>query len=260
MQGLWQEIYSQKAKALLIPMVNIIELALDMAKAVEELLQKVKRYFYHVMLLGYRCPQCNGSLTMVAEGLCGCDRCDYKCDPTVTLQRCPSCGGLPTLRVRRYQCKDCGQEIISRFYFDKVVFGNAYFCEKMIESRQRKQEQYERVKQMLTESRSDPLTLEAGDLNSVPGLVEALNSLTSNLEESIQKELKEQFDLNRYQAHVKGCVSSELMNLREIPSLIENQRLDLIWRFIAIIFLTHAGGIEVQQEKEEILVARIETN
>ncbi len=63
-----------------------------------------------------------------------------------------------------------------------------------------------------------------------------------------------------HQAHVKGCVNSEPMNLREIPPLIENQRLDLIWRFIAIIFLTHTGGIEVQQKEEEILVARIETN
>ena len=34
--------------------MNIITLAFDMAKAVEMLMQKVKRYFYHVMLLGYR--------------------------------------------------------------------------------------------------------------------------------------------------------------------------------------------------------------
>ena len=187
-------------------MVNIIKLALDMAKAVEILIHKVKRYFYHVMLLGYRCPQCNGSLTMVAEGLCRCDRCDYKCDPTVTLQRCPSCGGLPVLRVKRYQCKDCGQEIISRFYFDKAVFDNAYFCEKMSESRQRKKEQYERVKQMLAESRSLPANVGPIDFSAAPGLVEAFDAMTAGPEPVIWlPEASQACEMERESAECAAC-------------------------------------------------------
>ena len=241
-------------------MVNIIELAQSMSQAVEIFIQKVKRYFYHVMLLGYRCPQCKGHLDMVTEGKCKCDSCNYEFDPTVTLQRCSSCGGIPVLRVKKYQCKECGKEITSRFYFYKVIFDNAYFSQKMIESRQRKKEQQERVRKMLAESRSDSLMLEAGDLNSMPGLVAALDSLTKDLDESVQAELKSQFDLKRYQDHVKEYISSEPVDLREIPPLIENLRLDLIWRFIAVTFLAHYGRIHIQQEKEEILVDKIEAD
>ena len=68
----------------------------------------------------------------------------------------------------------------------------------------------------------------AADLDSVPGLVDVLNSLTEGLDESVKLELKSQFDLNRYQDHVSKCLTSEPMDLREIPPLIENQKIDLI--------------------------------
>jgi hypothetical protein len=74
--------------------MNIITLALDMAKAVETFMQKAKRFFYSVMLLGHRCPKCNGSLVMVSEGKCRCASCGKVLDPTVTFQRCSACGGV----------------------------------------------------------------------------------------------------------------------------------------------------------------------
>ena len=257
MQRLWQEVHTKKPETQ--RSMNIIALAFDMAKAVEVLIEKAKRYFYSVMLIGYRCPECNGRLEMIGEGQCRCNSCNHDFDPTIEFQRCSSCGGLIKLIVRRYQCRTCEANINSRFLFDGLVFDRDYFRTKMLESRQRKSTLRESVRQMLAEGRSDPLALEAGDLNSVPGLVEALNSLTSGLEESILVEWKEKFDMNRYQDHVREYIGTEPVNLREIPPLIENLRLDLIWRFIAIIFLAQTGGIEVQQEKEEILVAKVET-
>jgi len=114
LQGLWKEIHTEAPEAKLIssckPM-NIITIAFDMAKAVEVFVQKAKRFFYSVMLLGHRCPKCNGSLIMVPEGKCRCSSCGNEFDPTVTFQRCSACGSTPILRVRRYQCSKCGGEL-----------------------------------------------------------------------------------------------------------------------------------------------------
>ena len=67
------------------------------------------------------------------------------------------------------------------FLFDGLVFNAEYFRRKMIESRQRKKEQKQRVQQMLSECRSEPLTLDVPDMKSIPGLIEALNGLTAGL-------------------------------------------------------------------------------
>jgi len=85
-------------------------------------------------------------------------------DPTISFQRCSACGGVPVLRVRRYNCRDCGIVIQSIFLFDGLIFDGEYFRQKMIESRQRRKEQRERVREMLAESRSGDLSLEYADL------------------------------------------------------------------------------------------------
>ena len=216
--------------------MDIIALAFDMAAAVEKFLVKAKRFYYLVMLFSYRCPKCRGSLMMVTEGTCRCKKCRYEFDPTIEFQRCLNCGGVPILRVRRYQCKKCGGDITSKFLFDGIVFDTEYFRQKMAESRRRKQEQKQRVQQMLAECRSEPLALKAPDLNSVPGLVDALNGLTAGLDASVLPELKDKFDLGHYQEHIRSYLETDPMDLRQIPPLAENLRLDLIWKFIAAIF------------------------
>ena len=226
-----------------------------MAAAVEKFLIKAKRFYYLVMLFGYRCPKCKGPLSMVAEGKCCCRRCKYEFDPTIEFQRCLNCGEIPILRVRRYQCGKCGGDITSKFLFDGIVFDTEYFRQKMVESRQRKQKQKQRVQQMLAECRSEPLALKAPDLNSVPGLVDALNGLTTGLDASAALELKDKFDLSRYQEHIRLHLETEPIDLRQIPPLAEDHRLDLIWKFIAAIFLDHAGLIEIYQQDDTIWVS-----
>jgi len=236
--------------------MDIITLAFDMAAAVEKFLIKAKRFYYLVMLFGYRCPKCKGSLMMVAEGKCRCRSCKYEFDPTIEFQRCLACGGIPILRVRRYQCKKCGGDITSKFLFDGIVFDAEYYRRKMAESRQRKKEQRQRVQQMLAECRSEPLALKAPDLNSVPGLIEALNGLTAGLDASAAPELKDKFDLGRYQEHIRSHLETEPIDLRQIPPLAEDQRLDLIWKFIAAIFLDHAGLVDIYQQDDTIWVMK----
>jgi hypothetical protein len=240
--------------------MNIVAVSFDMAKAVEVFIQKAKRFFYSVMLLGHRCPQCGGRLLMVAESRCQCTRCSGECDPTVLFERCLDCGGIPVLRVRRYQCGSCGRDIKSKFLFDGLVFNAEYFREKMAESRQRKQEQRERVRQMLAESRSADLPLEHADLSGVPGLLEALNALTAGFEESVAIESRDEFDLKRYESHIQVHIRDLPVSLTEIPALCENPRKDLVWRFIAVIFLAHAAIVDVWQDGQDIMVIKHEAN
>jgi hypothetical protein len=109
---------------------------------------------------------------------------------------------------------------------------------------------------MLAQSRSDPATYEACDLNSVPGLVEALNWLTCGIDEATLIELKNRFDLNKYEEHVVKFIGAEPVNLREIPPIIEDVKRDLIWRFIAVIFLEHFRQVEIVQENDIIWVKK----
>jgi hypothetical protein len=178
--------------------MNIIALAFDMAAAVKEFMARARRFYYLVMLFACRCPKCNGSLTMIGDGRCRCDVCRYQFDPTAAFQQCPHCGGRPVLRVKRYQCKSCGRQINSVFLFDGIIFDARYFKQKMAESRRRKKELRERVQEMLAQCRSEPLRLDAPDLGSIPGLVEALSSLTGGLEVPVPPELKGKFDLDRF--------------------------------------------------------------
>jgi len=240
--------------------MNIISIAFDMAKTVENFIQKAKRFFYSVMLLGHRCPRCHGSLIMIAESKCRCTTCSFEFDPTIQFERCLNCGGEPVLRIRRYQCSKCHNDIRSNFLFDGLIFDAIYFKQKVNESRQRKKEQRERVRQMLAECRSNDLPMEAVKLESVPGLVEALNSLVSEIDENVKVELRDEFDLKRYEKHVLRHLQKFPVDLEQIPALIENARKDLIWRFIAIIFLAHAGIVDIWQQQEEILVIKHETN
>ena len=228
-----------------------------MAEAVGVFVVKARRFFYSVMLLAHRCPKCSGHLMMIAEGRCECQKCKNEYDPTITFQRCSNCGGRPILKVRRYTCSQCGSDIQSLFLFDGLVYDRNYFKAKMTESRHRKQELKERVRLMLSESRSEALDLEsAHDLDSVAGLVAALNSLTADLPVDLPVNMKGQFDLNRYQTHIESHIKDFYVSLTDIPPLIENARKDLIWRFIAVIFLTHTGVIEVVQKNNIIKVKK----
>jgi hypothetical protein len=130
----------------------------------------------------------------------------------------------------------------------------------MSESRRRKKQQTERVRQMLAESRSADLPLPPADLNSAPGLVDALNGLTIGLDTTLPNEPHDQFDLKRYETHIEAYIRHFPVNLLDIPPLGEDARKDLIWRFIAAIFLAHTGIVDIWQDEQDIMVIKHEAN
>ncbi len=240
--------------------MNIRVLACELAEAVEAFRAKARRFFYRVVLIGRRCPACNGSPEIVSEGRCRCVACARPFDPTVTFQRCPVCGGVPVLRIRRYQCRDCGADIRSKFLFEGVVFNADYFRQKMAESRQHKHEQRDRVRQMLAETRSGRWAPEQVSLDSVPDLAEALNAFVGETDDRTLMKARKGFDLKRYENHVLGHLREWPVSLAGMASLGSDARMDLIWRFVAIVFLAHAGVVDVWQDGRDIMVKRHEAN
>ena len=98
------------------------------------------------------------------------------------------------------------------------------------------------------------------DLNNVPGLVDALNSLTAGVDDSLAIESRCEFDLNRYESHIQAHIQDFPVSLTDIPPLSEHRKKDLIWRFIAVIFLSHAGTVDLWQEGQAIMVKKHEAN
>lgn len=240
--------------------MNIISMAFRVTEAVTVYTDRVRQFFYEAMLLAHACPRCEGKLAMVAEGRCRCGTCGHVLDPTIVFQRCSDCGGTPKIEIRRYRCSQCGSDVASRFLFDGLVFDAQYFREKMAEHRERKCEQRARLQTQLIESRSPALDACAADLDAVPGLAEALNNLVAGVQPGILRHDYEGFDLSRYEGHVQAHLEPYPIMFDEIPPLSDDARLDRVWRFIAVIFMAHAGLIEIQQEGLEIMVMHREAD
>ncbi|MGB2987952.1 MAG: hypothetical protein WBE26_18950 [Phycisphaerae bacterium] len=240
--------------------MNIISRAFQLTDAVAAYTNRVRRFYYAVVLSAHACPKCGGGLNMVAEGRCRCSACAHAFDPTVLFQRCSDCGGTPKIDIRRYRCSQCGSDVSSRFLFDGLVFDAAYFRQKMSEHRERKSDQRARLQAQLIENRSLPLDAGPADLDAVPGLTEALNSLIAGIQPGVLRLDCKGFDLSRYESHVQAHLELYPIMFDQIPPLSDDARLDRIWRFIAIIFMAHSGLIEIQQESQAIMVIRRETD
>jgi hypothetical protein len=239
--------------------MGIVEAALRLAGAVGVFREHARGFYYAVVLSQHPCPACGGKLAMIREGACCCRDCGNTFDPTIAFQRCSSCGGSIRLVLRRYRCRQCGSDVSSQFLFDGLVFDPSYFRGKMALSRQRKREQRERIRRMLAESRSGVIDVPGADLASIPGLAEALNGLSAEAGEVFVWQPRKGFDLARYQSHIEAHLGPFAVSLEDIPALEEDRRRDRIWRFIALIFLCHAGRVDLQQDGPTILIIPHET-
>lgn len=239
---------------------DIVTKALFMAMAVEGFAEHARTFYYAVMLSGHNCPGCGGEMEMYGEGGCVCRSCGSRFDPTLAFQRCAACGGKPSLQVRRYRCEECGADIRSRFLFDGLVFDAEYFRQKMAEHRQRKTELRDRVRRMLAESRSGLVEVPPANPEEMSDLLEALDGLAVGADPGLPLEVPMMFDLSRYQTHVQAHIGRIPTNLERIPPLSEDRRKDRVWRFVAIIFLAHAGLVHAWQDGQDVMVMKREAH
>lgn len=233
---------------------DLIACAVEVASAVSVLREHARTFYYDVMLSGYCCPHCDGLILMLRDGQCRCSACDVVFDPTIAFQRCLRCGGTPRIRIRRYECDACGEEVISSYLFDGLVFDADYFRQRMAEHRQRDADRRERVRLLLADSRSSALEdLEIDEL-AVGDLFAAIDAAVLIRPDAMPWGPREVFDLHQYETHIKAFLGAIERPFERIPPLSNDALLDRVWRFIAIVFLAHAGSVRLRQAGATIWV------
>jgi hypothetical protein len=236
---------------------DIIAQALRLERCVARFRTHAKAFFQAVVLCAHLCPVCAASLFMVAAGKCQCHACGKNFDPTIAFQRCGICGGAPIVNGRHYACASCAATITSRFLFDESPFDAEYFRQKMAESRERKAQQDSRAHRGGVPNRSPAINLPVADGDSLSSLLASLSTMSINdPPHQIPITPQQAFDLRRYERHVEAHLATIPVALGDLPGLIEDVRLDKIWRFVAIIFLVHERRASAWQEGPTIWVTK----
>lgn len=236
-------------------------------QAVGELRVETRDYFYRLALHGLLCPWCQGpNLFMLREGRFRCQDCGQASDPTINFQCCPTCDGRPALALRRYHCHQCGEEIISRFLYDGIVYDPAYFREKMAQSRERNQRDRREANEQQATRAWQRSQLSHGevviDLDRSPGLTEALNALVDGGSVEQVAWVREAFDLAAYERHIMETIEpEEEWDMLRFPAMARPvDRLERIRLFIACLFLEQAGLLILEQRFSTLWVRRREAH
>jgi hypothetical protein len=233
----------------------------SMFHAGDLILQRVADYrdharslFYAVMLFQRECPSCgHTALAMTSDSHSQCRHCQVECDPTVAFQTCPDCEQKLILKTHHYWCSRCRRPVRSLFCFDERVFNNDYFREMMRESRQRKREEVETLRQQLLGTRSCPYWHDAKPMLTDPATFQQdLERFLSPLTPSplIEALSRPQFDLPAYRRHLLDRVQGCVVQFEGVSALVDNGRLDRVYRFITAVLLDHEGLLDLEQQAD----------
>ena len=222
--------------------------------------ERVKAFYFEVMLSPYRCPQCQGPLRMTGTSQCSC-ACGNTFDPTLEFQRSACCGSELVRRTYHYACTRCHEVVPSHFLFDERLFDKEYFRDMLREHRRRAKEAREEMKRLLANSRSGTLLLtEEPHLESLDGFVQDLNAFIESRDHDPGDpgfEAKSAFSMDRYRSHILSCLAAETVLFSDIVQVDENIRRDKAWRFITLVFMRNDREIDLIQEGDDIWVQRL---
>jgi len=197
---------------------------------------------------------------MTGQSKCACT-CGYGFDPTIAFQQSLCCGARLVRKTFHYACSKCSKTVPSRFIFDEKLFDAPYFREMMRESRDRAKRKREEIRQLLAESRSDALQLMGEpNLDSIPGLIQDLDDFIR--EGAIEPcrcpfDAQPDFCMNDYHDHIIANTGWGTMLFSDIAPLIDDHRLDRVWRFITLIFMQNDREVELTQEGTDIWVQKL---
>ena len=155
----------------------------EVISRVADFKERVRSFYFEVVLSGYNCPECGGRLKMIGQSECACS-CGKTFDPTTVFQNSSCCGSNLVRKTFHYACFSCNKTVPSRFLFDEKLFDKAYFQEMMKESRRKAKQKREEIRKLLAESRSGNMQfIEDPDLDSIPGLLNDLNDFIKQSED-----------------------------------------------------------------------------
>jgi hypothetical protein len=131
----------------------------------------------------------------------------------------------------------------------------------MQESRKRAKSKKEEIKRLLAESRSGELSfMEYPDLSSVPGLINDLNAFVKGDPGQVCHFLmppNNHFNMDDYRKHILSALGWDRLLFSSMNPLIEDMRLDKIYRFVTLIFMENDREIELTQHGQDLLVQRV---
>ena len=222
---------------------------------IERFKEQARNFFFEVMLSSHACPHCGQELRISGPAECSC-RGGHRFDPTLIFQRSPCCDARLIHKTYHYHCSRCGGVVASRFLFDERVFDAAYFREMMRESRERARKRREEVRLFLAGSRSAELCLLEEPVLD-PSLVRDLDDFvgTQGLNPSeVLSGVKSGFSMQKYREHILCALGGGNALFSEIEALIEDYRLDRVWRFVTLVFMQHEGEVELSQYGDQLMV------
>ena len=227
---------------------------------VHRLKSDVRKFYYQVVLSQYRCPVCGADLHMHGPGRSICAD-GHVVDPTVAFQRSPCCEAPLSKKMCHYACSRCGRGAVSKFLFDERIFDNAYFSEMMRQSRVQKRRRIAELKELLMNTRSGPLSVDSlPELGDIPGLIEALDSLSRVFVPAEQFMEDDAFDMNTYRRVVLECLGGTSAMFSTLPAVSENLRKDRVRRFVTLVFMEHEREVALTQHGDDILVEKHEAD
>ena len=239
------------------PLVQGIQ---QVQKHVDDFRDKVRSFYFDVILSTVKCPQCAGQLHMIDQSQCQCE-CGLIRDPTLEFQFSPCCGVRLCRKTYHYACSSCEKTVASRFVFNERVFDTAYFKEMMRVSRERRQRKREEIRKLLAASRSDRLELmDIPDLDTIPGLVTELDDFIKTHAETQQDlviDFDDTFDIAKYRNHILTSLSWNPVDFSGIAPLTDNRRMDRAWRFITLIFMQNDQEVEIEQCENDLIIQRL---
>ena len=236
------------------PMVSRIQMV---QAHVADFRQKVRSFYFDVILSTVKCPQCEGRLKMIGQSQCRC-KCGVILDPTVEFQYSPCCGARLVRKTYHYACSACQKIVSSRFLFGEKVFNREYFRQLMRESRERKRQKREEIRKLLAESRSETLSfMEEPDLESIPGLLDDLeNFIEAETPEVYLPDDGNIFNIENYRKHILSLLSWSPVRFHKIVPMEDDRRRDRVKRFITLIFMQNDQEVEIEQLENDLLIQR----
>jgi len=228
--------------------------------------EKIRSLYYRAVLFTKQCPACKAvELVMVKDSWCRCAACGAEFDPTLEFQVCLTCRAKLNRKMHHYWCEKCRQRVTSIFCFDAKIFDAAYFREMMRVSRQRKQQKREEIRQMLANCRSPALiSSEEPSLADLPGLEGQLDRcINTAVPIAVFRDDAglPPFGMDQYRQHILELVSGCVVRFEGMSKVIQDARLDRIYRFITVVFMEHDGAVVLKQEDGgEILIEENEAH
>ena len=238
------------------PLLRQINGILEYVEAYKE---RVRDFYFQVLLSQHACPTCSDALHMTGVSECSC-RSGHIFDPTVAFQPSPCCQARLIRKTFHYACSHCHQTVPSRFLFDERVFDAEYFREMMREHRDQAKIRREEIGRLLAESRSGTLLLmEEPRLDALPDFLQDLDAFI--LGNPIQLcsdafELKSDFNLAEYRSHILSLLDHHALRFSDISPLTGDDRRDRVRRFITLVFMDNDREINLQQHGDDLLIRR----